>query len=174
VALELALDNWRWAGVPFFLRAGKRLPKRVTELSIHFKQVPYRLFHDADVKELQPNLLSFQIQPDEGIALKVSAKPPGPKVRVQPVSMNFSYGTSFGVEPPEAYERLLLDCMKGDATLFTRSDEIEAAWGVLEPVFQSWKGPKAPPVFSYEAGTWGPKAADELIQNRIEQSWRRL
>lgn len=176
VGMELAIDNWRWAGVPFYLRAGKRLPKRVTEISIHFKNVPYTLFRDQNVKSMKSNILSFQIQPDEGIALKISSKPPGPQVRVQTVNMNFSYGTSFGIEPPEAYERLILDCMRGDATLFTRDDEIEEAWAFLEPVFQAWreKSGKTPPVYGYEAGTWGPAVADELLSKRIGQGWRRL
>ncbi len=176
VALEFTLDNWRWAGVPFFLRAGKRLPKRVTEISIHFRNVPHTLFREQDVKKVKPNILSFQIQPDEGISLKFSSKPPGPQVRVQAVNMNFSYGTSFGIEPPEAYERLLLDCMRADPTLFTRDDEIEQAWDLLEPVLGAWaeKGNKAPPIFGYEAGTWGPDSADKLLQTRIGQNWRRL
>lgn len=177
VALEMTIDNWRWAGVPFYLRAGKRLPKRVTEISIHFKNVPHTLFQGQDVTAVKPNILSFQIQPDEGIALKFSSKPPGPQVRVQSVNMNFSYGTSFGIEPPEAYERLLLDCMKGDATLFTRDDEIEQAWDYLEAVFQAWgvtKGVSAPPVYGYEAGTWGPDVADDLLHRRIGHGWRRL
>jgi len=174
VALELAIDSWRWAGVPFYLRAGKRLPKRVTEVSIHFKNVPYRLFQDEDVRQIAPNVLSFQIQPDEGIALKISAKPPGPQVRVQRVNMDFSYSTSFGQEPPEAYERLLLDAMRGDATLFTRSDEIEQAWDLLQPIQQVWADARKPPVYGYEAGTWGPAAADELLISRVQQPWRRL
>lgn len=176
VALEMAIDNWRWAGVPFFLRAGKRLAKRVTEISIHFHNVPHTLFKDEDVKKVKPNILSFQIQPDEGITLKISSKPPGPRVRVQPVNMNFSYGTSFGVEPPEAYERLILDCMKADATLFTRNDEIEQAWDYLDPILQCWseRGPSAPPVYGYEAGTWGPDVADEMLVRKISQGWRRL
>jgi glucose-6-phosphate 1-dehydrogenase len=177
VAIELALDNWRWAGVPFFLRSGKRLAKRITDISIHFKNVPYRLFQNEDVRELSPNVLSFQIQPDEGISLKISAKPPGPQVRVQPVNMDFSYGASFGVEPPEAYERLLLDAMRGDATLFTRSDEIEEAWSLLKPIQDAWedKSPgKSQPIYGYEAGSWGPIAADELVQSRVGKPWRRL
>lgn len=176
VAMELAIDNWRWAGVPFYLRAGKRLPKRVTDISIHFKNVPHRLFQDQDVKSLSPNILSFQIQPDEGISFKISSKPPGPRVRVQTVNMNFSYGTSFGVSAPEAYERLLLDGMRGDATLFTRDDEIEQAWDILENVFKAWEKPEgqAPAVYGYEAGSWGPTAADELIQRKVKNGWRRL
>ena len=174
VALELSIDNWRWAGVPFYIRAGKRLPKRVTEISIHFRQVPYLLFKNEAVRSLKPNILSFQIQPDEGISFKISSKPPGPKVKVQTVNMDFSYGTSFGVEAPEAYERLLLDGMRGDATLFTRNDEIEEAWDLLEAVFGAWSSKTPPPVFGYEAGTWGPGAADELLVKRLKQGWRRL
>jgi glucose-6-phosphate 1-dehydrogenase len=176
VAMELSLDNWRWAGVPFYVRAGKRLPKRVTEISVHFKNVPHLLFKGENVQSLRPNILSFQIQPDEGISFKISSKPPGPKVRVQQVNMDFSYGTSFGVDAPEAYERLLLDGMRGDATLFTRNDEIEEAWDLLENVFAAWNPETghAPPVFGYEAGTWGPSASDELLLKRIPQGWRRL
>ena len=174
-ALELMIDNWRWAGVPFFLRAGKRLPKRVTEISIYFKHVPHTLFEGEDVRVLEPNVLSFEIQPDEGIALRMSSKPPGPQVRVQPVNMNFSYGTSFGIQPPEAYERLLLDCMRGDATLFTRNDEIEEAWRLMDPILEVWENKSSQiPVHGYEAGTWGPQAADELIRKRIGRPWRRL
>lgn len=176
VAMELAIDNWRWAGVPFYLRSGKRLPKRITEISVHFRSAPHRLFQDEEVDFMRPNILSFQIQPDEGISMKISSKPPGPKVQVHTVNMEFSYGTSFGVEPPEAYERLLLDCMRGDATLFTRNDEIEQAWDLLAPIFQAWdpgQG-RVPPVFGYEAGTWGPQAADELLHQRLSRGWRRL
>ncbi len=176
VAMELSIDNWRWAGVPFFVRAGKRLAKRVTEISVHFKNVPHLLFKNEDVGSLRPNILSFQIQPDEGIAFKILSKPPGPKVRVQSVNMEFAYGTSFGVEAPEAYERLLLDGMRGDATLFTRDDEIEEAWDLLENIFRAWKRKEGttPPVFGYEAGSWGPSAADELLLKKVRQGWRRL
>jgi glucose-6-phosphate 1-dehydrogenase len=176
VAMELFLDNWRWANVPFYLRAGKRLAKRVTEISIHFKNVPHRLFQDQDLSSLRPNILSFQIQPDEGIALKISSKPPGPKMRVQTVNMDFSYGASFGVSAPEAYERLLLDAMRGDATLFTRADEIEQAWGVLKPILAAWsaEGEEAPPIYGYEAGSWGPESAESLLERKIGRGWRRL
>lgn len=176
VAMELAVENWRWAGVPFFIRAGKRLPKRVTEISIHFKSVPHRIFQDEDVQKVSPNILSFQIQPDEGISFKMSCKPPGPRVRVQSVNMDFSYGTSFGVSAPEAYERLLLDGMRGDATLFTRDDEIEQAWEILDTTLKAWAPDAAnpPPIFGYEAGTWGPAAADELVMKKVRQGWRRL
>ncbi len=176
VALELYVDNWRWAGVPFFVRSGKRMPKRVTEISIHFRCAPHRLFQDEQVDMLRPNILSFQIQPDEGISIKFSSKPPGPRVQVQTVNMEFSYGASFGIEPPEAYERLLLDCMRGDATLFTRDDEIEEAWDVITPILATWaeRGERGNPVYGYEAGTWGPQAADELLVRTIEHGWRRL
>ena len=175
VGLELAIDNWRWAGVPFYVRAGKRLSKRVTDISIFFRKAPHTLFQGEDVDVLRSNVLSFQIQPDEGISLKMSCKPPGPKVRVQQVQMDFSYGTSFGVEPPEAYERLILDCMRGDATLFTRDDEIEEAWDLLSPIFNVWseKGSRCP-VYGYDAGSWGPKAAEEMIANTFGRGWRRL
>jgi glucose-6-phosphate 1-dehydrogenase len=176
IALELAIDNWRWAGVPFFVRAGKRLAKRVTEISIHFKNVPYLLFREEDVQSPSPNILSFQIQPDEGISISVSSKPPGPKIQVQTVNMDFRYGTSFGVEPPEAYERLLLDCMRGDATLFTRDDEIEQAWEIVQPILESWtgEGGHIPEMHSYEAGSWGPAEADQLLIKHVKRGWHRL
>ncbi len=176
VAMELAIDNWRWAGVPFFVRAGKRLAKRVTDISVHFRQVPYRLFQGQDVGSISQNILSFQIQPDEGITFRLSSKPPGPQVRVQTVNMNFSYGTSFAVGAPEAYERLLLDAMRGDPTLFTRDDEIEQAWDMLETTLNAWQldNREAPPVHGYEAGTWGPPAAEELMMRKMKRNWRRL
>ena len=176
VAMELAIDNWRWAGVPFFIRAGKRVAKRVTDISIHFRQVPYRLFQGQDVGNISQNILSFQIQPDEGITFRFSSKPPGPQVRVQAVNMNFSYGTSFAAGAPEAYERLLLDAMRGDPTLFTRNDEIEQAWDILESTIQAWNpnNKDAPPVHGYEAGTWGPPAAEELMMRKLKRNWRRL
>lgn len=167
-ACELYIDNWRWAGVPFYIRAGKRVAKRITDISIQFRQVPFLLFQDQDVKEIAPNVLSFQIQPDEGITFRMNSKPPGPRVRVQNVNMDFSYGTSFGVSAPEAYERLLMDGMRGDATLFTRDDEIEQAWDILDPVL------KMREITDYESGTWGPKAADDLIKRKVKNGWRRL
>lgn len=173
-AMQVAIDNWRWAGVPIFLRAGKRLAKRVTDISIFFRQVPFGLFSNH-VEQVAENVLSFQIQPDEGIALKFVAKPPGSRVRIQPVNMEFSYGSSFGVEAPDAYERLLLDAMKGDATLFTRKDEIEAAWSYVSPIIDSWKEPGAgAPVSSYDAGSWGPYEAERLLFEGAGKGWRRL
>ena len=169
-ALKVYVDNWRWADVPFYIRAGKRLPKRVTDISIHFRQAPYPLFSRLGVK-MQPNVLAIRIQPDEGISLKFDSKVPGPAVRTAPVTMEFRYATSFGAEPPEAYERLLLETMLGDATLFARRDEIETAWAWLDPLLQRWARDPRPPHF-YPAGTWGPEEADTLIEGDGRR-WRR-
>lgn len=173
VALKLEIDNWRWSGVPIYIRAGKRLPKRITEITIFFNKAPDSLFKGRQVGELEHNVLSIQVQPKEGMSLRISSKPPGPRMRVRPVEMDFTYDSSFGVASPEAYERLLLDVMKGDATLFTRNDEIEESWDLLAPIFKEWEGPNTPPVYEYEAGTWGPSAADELIGS-TKDSWRKL
>ncbi len=173
VALKLEIDNWRWSGVPIYIRAGKRLPKRITEITIFFNKAPDSLFKGRQVGELEHNVLSIQVQPKEGMALRISSKPPGPRMRVRPVEMDFTYDSSFGVASPEAYERLLLDVMKGDATLFTRNDEIEESWDLLAPIFKEWAGANPPPVHHYEAGTWGPSAADQLI-NSTKDSWRKL
>ena len=173
VALKLEIDNWRWSGVPIYIRAGKRLPKRITEITIFFNKAPDSLFKGRQVGELEHNVLSIQVQPKEGMSLRISSKPPGPRMRVRPVEMDFTYDSSFGVASPEAYERLLLDVMKGDATLFTRNDEIEESWDLLAPIFKEWEGENSPPVHRYEAGTWGPAAADELI-NSTKDSWRKL
>ena len=169
-ALKVYIDNWRWADVPFYIRAGKRLPKRVTDIAIHFRHAPYPLFRRLGVKT-QPNVLAIRIQPDEGISLKFDSKLPGPAVRTAPVTMEFRYATSFGAEPPEAYERLLLETMLGDATLFARRDEIEAAWGWLDPLLKKWANDPMPPEL-YASGTWGPDAADELIE-KDGRKWRR-
>ncbi|HZE72999.1 MAG TPA: glucose-6-phosphate dehydrogenase [Pyrinomonadaceae bacterium] len=171
VALKLYLDDWRWAGVPFYLRSGKRLQKRITEIAIQFKEVPHRLFVDAD-SPLQPNVLVIRIQPNEGITLRFGAKLPGPAMRIRWVSMDFRYGSSFGVKPPEAYERLLLDCMLGDSTLYARRDMVERGWEIVMPILNAWKKP-APDFPNYEAGSWGPKAAFELIE-RDGRAWRKL
>jgi glucose-6-phosphate 1-dehydrogenase len=173
VALKLEIDNWRWSGVPIYIRAGKRLPKRITEITIFFNKAPDSLFKGRQVGELEHNVLSIQVQPKEGMSLRISSKPPGPRMRVRPVEMDFTYDSSFGVASPEAYERLLLDVMKGDATLFTRNDEIEESWDLLAPIFKEWETANPPPVYQYEAGTWGPSAADELI-NSTKDSWRKL
>lgn len=173
VALKLEIDNWRWSGVPIYIRAGKRLPKRITEITIFFKRPPETLFQGRAV-ELEQNVLAIQVQPNEGISLKISSKPPGPRMRVRPVVMDFNYGNSFGIASADAYERLILDAMKGDPTLFTRDDEIEEAWGLLEPVFSAWRASEdAPPLYDYKAGTWGPSAAAGLLLPDGHR-WRRL
>jgi glucose-6-phosphate 1-dehydrogenase len=172
VAMKLHIDNWRWAGVPFYLRVGKRLPKRATEVAITFKTAPLHLFHGGAGEEPAPNLLVLRIQPDEGISLRFGAKVPGTRADVRPVNMDFRYGSSFGIEAPEAYERLLLDAMLGDPTLFTRWDSVEAAWALLTPVLDAWRDGASPLQF-YEAGTWGPPAADTIIE-RDEATWHRM
>ncbi|HEV2357671.1 MAG TPA: glucose-6-phosphate dehydrogenase [bacterium] len=170
-AMRLFLDSWRWAGVPFYLRTGKRLPKRATEIAVQFKQAPLPLFREGG---REPNLLTLNIQPDEGISLRFIAKAPGTAMSLRPVNMGFQYGTAFGGEELNAYERLLLDCMLGDPTLFTRRDEVEAAWELFEPVLSWWeKSDPPPPVLLYEAGTWGPEAARPLVE-RDGRRWRRL
>jgi len=170
-ALKLYLDNWRWAGVPFYIRSGKRLQKHVTEIAIQFKEVPHRLFTDSD-SPLQPNVLVIRIQPNEGISLRFAAKLPGQALRIRSVNMDFRYGSSFGVKPPEAYERLRLDCMRGDSTLYARRDMVERGWEIVTPILEAWKKP-APDFPNYEAGSWGPQASFELIE-RDGREWRKL
>jgi glucose-6-phosphate 1-dehydrogenase len=173
VALRVFIDNWRWSGVPFYLRTGKRLPKRSSEVAIQFKNVPNVLFnHHPDVP-IEPTVLSLQIQPEEGLSLRISSKLPGPKVRIYPVKMNFNYGTSFGGSTPEAYERLLLDVMAGDATLFMRRDAVEAAWEFVMPILDHWDQSHDRFLPQYQAGTWGPNEADRLIEADGRQ-WRTL
>jgi len=174
LGLKLFVDNWRWAGVPFYIRAGKRLPKRVTEIAIVFRQPPLALFPTTDGSHLEPNVLSISIQPDEGISLKFGSKVPGPQadLRIRPVEMDFRYGTSFGFAAPDAYERLLLDAMLGDATLFTRRDEVEAAWAFVTSIIEGWARSKPPRFPNYEAGTWGPDEADDFME-RDGRRWRR-
>ena len=178
-ALEVRIDNWRWAGVPFYLRTGKRLPKRVSEISIQFKLPPLHLFKtvecEGNVCELigqQPNTLIFGIQPSETISLAFATKRPGMQYQIHPVTMNFNYQQAFAdVTMPEAYERLLLDVLRGDSTLFMRNDELKAAWQFVTPILEEWeKSPQAPK--SYPAGTWGPTAADALLQ-RSGRAWRK-
>ena len=170
-ALKLYFDNWRWAGVPFYLRSGKHLQKQVTEIAIQFKEVPQRLFDDSDAP-LQPNVLVIRIQPNEGISLRFGAKLPGQALRIRSVNMDFRYGSSFGVKAPEAYERLLLDCMLGDSTLYARRDMVERGWEIVTPILEAWKKP-APDFPNYEAGSWGPQAATKLIE-RDGREWRKL
>ncbi|HLZ23058.1 MAG TPA: glucose-6-phosphate dehydrogenase [Ktedonobacterales bacterium] len=173
VALKLLIENWRWAGVPFYLRTGKRLSKRITEVAIQFKRPPYLLFRGTGADQMQPNVLSLRIQPNEGISLLFSAKVPGQEMQIRTVNMDFLYGSSFGVEPPEAYERLLLDSMLGDSTLFTRIDETELAWQFVDAVERGWARQSLAKLPQYEPGTWGPKEADALIE-RDGRTWRRL
>jgi glucose-6-phosphate 1-dehydrogenase len=173
VALKMLVDNWRWAGVPFYLRTGKRLPKRETEIAITFKRAPLALFQSADADGMPPNVLSMRIQPDEGISLKIVAKAPGQAVQIQPVHMDFRYGSQFSRQSPEAYERLLLDVMLGDPTLFTRRDEVEAEWTIISPILDEWASGLPSQFPNYEAGTWGPKAAIELVR-RDGHAWRKV
>jgi glucose-6-phosphate 1-dehydrogenase len=169
VAMRLFADNWRWAGVPFYLRAGKRMTKRVTEIALRFREVPHRLFEHGKV----PNTLALRIQPDEGITLKFETKVPGPQPRIQPVSMEFRYGTSFGRQPPEAYERLILDAILGDSTLFIRRDEVEASWAYVDSLMEVWQADRDRALPQYTSGTWGPDEADGLLRGE-GRSWRRL
>jgi len=164
--------------VPFFLRTGKRLPRRLTEIAVQFKLPPMQLFRTVecegdfcDLGEAKPSVLVFRIQPDEGISLSFSAKRPGMQLDLHPVEFEFAYGNSFNAELPEAYERLLLDALRGDATLFMRSDELEAAWEFVTPILEAWQG-SLPPFPNYAAGTWGPTEADRLIDGRLG-GWRR-
>jgi len=173
VALKLSIDNWRWADVPFYIRTGKHMPKRVTEITIQFRRAPFVLFRDTPVDQLLPNLLTLHIQPDEGISLRFGAKVPGPIVRVGGVNMNFEYKDYFGTEPSTGYERLLYDCMIGDATLFQRSDMVEAGWSVVEPLLDVWRALPARNFPNYAAGSWGPREAEELMR-RDGRAWRRI
>jgi len=173
VALRINIDNWRWADVPVYMRVGKRLPKSATEISVHFKKAPAVLFNKETVK-IDQNVLVIRIQPDEGISLRMLAKIPGTSLRIEPVKMDFHYGTSFGKASPEAYERLLLDAMGGDATLFARRDEVEEAWSFIDPIEETWHAKNdAPELYFYPAGSWGPEAADDLLA-RDGHAWRRL
>ena len=175
VAARLRLDTWRWAGVPFFVRVGKRLPKRVTEIAIQFRSAPTQLFSGDAAAGLPPNanLLALRIQPDEGISLAFEAKAPGMRVRLQPVKMDFRYGSSFGQPPPEAYERLLLDAMLGDSTLYTRADEVEHAWRFVDSILAGWRQSPPPAFPNYAASSWGPAEADRLMEG-TGAKWRRL
>jgi len=170
VALKLNIHSWRWDGVPFYIRSGKRMPKRATEIAVHFRPLPHSLFGQGASR---PNVLVVRVQPQEGIALRFSAKVPGERYRPRTVSMDFRYGTAFGAASPEAYERLLLDAMRGDQTLFTRKDEVEAAWKIVGSVLKVTESSEFPQPNSYEAGTWGPKEADELLA-ADGRAWRRL
>src|SRR5262245_29065841 len=178
VALRAEVESWRWAGVPFLLRTGKRLPRRVTEVAIQFKLPPLQLFQTVecegdfcDLTEAQPAVLAFRIQPDEGISLSFSAKRPGMRLDLHPVRFEFDYDQSFHEPLPEAYQRLLLDALRGDATLFMRSDELEAAWEFITPILEAWREAPAPEFPNYAAGTWGPAEANRLAES-CPGGWR--
>jgi glucose-6-phosphate 1-dehydrogenase len=172
-AIKLMVDNWRWKGVPFYLRTGKRLPKKLTEISIHFKEVPHLMFQSA-AQQMNHNVLALRIQPDEGISMRFEVKTPGNSLRTRSVDMDFRYDAAFGQPNTEAYGRLVVDCMLGDQTLFTRADEVEASWRIMTPLLEAWDAPADPNAIPmYEAGTWGPVEA-ELLLNKDGRRWRRF
>jgi glucose-6-phosphate 1-dehydrogenase len=163
-AVRFLVDNWRWQGVPFYLRSGKRMPRKVSEISIQFKKAPQLLFMNPDTGEIRPNVLVIRIQPDEGLSLELEVKHPGTVIRTRPVRMEFLYENSFGtLRPPTAYEHLLLDGLSGDQTLFNRADEVEAAWSLVMPILEEWEAHPPPDFPNYKAGQWGPVAADRLL-----------
>jgi glucose-6-phosphate 1-dehydrogenase len=171
-ALRLNIANWRWSGVPFYLRTGKRLARKLTEIAVILKPVPHVAFQSSGSVGVQANQIIFTLQPDEGVSVSIGAKIPGSRMRIRPVNMEFRYGTSFVSESPEAYERLILDAMRGDPLLFTRNDEIEALWGIVDPILESWREDRTTPVAQYEAGSTGPAEADSLLSPG--HRWRRL
>jgi glucose-6-phosphate 1-dehydrogenase len=173
VGLKLSLDNWRWADVPFYIRTGKRMPTKHSTIIIEFKRAPFVLFRETGVERLRTNRIVLHIQPDEGITLHFGAKVPGPLVNVGPVDMDFNYSDHFGEQVATGYERLLYDCMIGDATLFQRADMVEAAWGIVTPILDVWNAIPARDFPNYEAGTWGPSEADELLQ-RDSRQWKNI
>jgi len=170
-ALKLFVDNWRWQGVPFYLRTGKRLPRQFSEVAIQFRTVPHRSFPPESSQDWHPSRLILSIQPEEGIVLGFQAKYPGPKMVLRPVEMQFGYQESFAVPSPDAYETLLWDVMNNDPTLFMRADQVEAAWQILMPVLEVWANTRPRGFSNYAAGSWGPKAADELLA-RDGHGWR--
>ncbi len=169
VALKFFIDNWRWAGVPFYIRTGKKLPTRVTEVVIHFKSVPHHLFDSAKSLSANNNQIIIRIQPDEGILIKFGMKTPGAGFNVQTVNMDFHYSDLANIKVPAAYERLLLDCMQGDATLYARGDAVEEAWKFVQPIINAWQNNPKIPIYGYPAGTWGPEEANNLIS---DAEWR--
>jgi glucose-6-phosphate 1-dehydrogenase len=171
-AVKLLVDTWRWQGVPFYLRTGKRMARRVTEIAIHFKLPPIRLFKDVNVGGLRPNSLVLRVQPDEGFSLQIESKVPGHDVNLQPVAMAYSYGTTLHELPFSAYETVLVDAMEGDMTLFTRGDQAEEAWRIVGPILDEWAAKPGREIPIYEAGSWGPEAADSLIA-ADGHTWRR-
>jgi glucose-6-phosphate 1-dehydrogenase len=170
-ALRLEVHNWRWAGVPIVLRTGKRLARKVTEIAVELKPVPHLAFQSSGSVGARPNQLILTVQPNEGVSLSLGAKIPGSRMRIRPVNMEFLYGTAFMSQSPEAYERLILDAMRGDATLFTRDDEVDAQWSIIDPILEAWKDGESPPA-TYEAGSTGPAEADALIGEG--RQWRSL
>jgi glucose-6-phosphate 1-dehydrogenase len=170
-ALRLEVDNWRWAGVPIYLRTGKRLTRKVTEIAIFLKPVPHLAFQQDGAVGVQPNQIVLTVQPNEGASISLGAKIPGTRMRIRPVNMEFLYGTAFMSESPEAYERLIMDAMRGDATLFTRDDEVVAQWKIVDPILEAWAD-QGGPIPQYEAGTQGPEEADELL--RQGHGWRAI
>jgi len=174
VGCKFMIDNWRWQGVPFYLRAGKKLNKRLTEVAIHFQPVPLCLFgRDEVCQRLDSNVLSLRIQPDEGIQFKFMTKQPGDDLFVSAVTMDFSYARAFAKQPPEAYERLFLDCMRGDATLFARRDGVEEQWELCDPILKAWDEDPTIPLGIYEPGSSGPTGANELLA-RDKRRWREI
>jgi glucose-6-phosphate 1-dehydrogenase len=171
-ALRLAVSNWRWAGVPFYLRTGKRLARKVTEIVVTLKPVPHMAFQSTGSVGVQQNQIILMVQPDEGVSVSVGAKIPGARMRIRPVHMEFHYGTSFVSQSPEAYERLILDAMRGEATLFTRNDEIEALWGIIDPILTAWHEDTSSDIPQYEPGSQGPEEAEQLLDEA--HTWRRL
>jgi glucose-6-phosphate 1-dehydrogenase len=169
-ALRLEVDNWRWAGVPMYLRTGKRLARKVTEIAVVLKPVPHLGFDQDGAEGVRPNTLVLGVQPNEGVSLSLGAKIPGTRMKIRAVNMEFLYGTAFLSQSPEAYERLILDAMRGDATLFTRNDEVEAQWRICDPIVKAWEQDKKTPLARYEAGTQGPAEASTIL--RGEDRWR--
>ena len=172
VALRMAINNWRWKGVPFYVRSGKRMARRVSEITVQFKRPPGILFTEGDRFDVASNLMVIRIQPDEGLAIVLNAKIPGLATRTQPVKMNFRYATTFGSNTPEAYERLILDAMVGDSTLFIRGDETEASWKLVTPVLEFWEASGKRGLETYPAGSWGPLASERLLWDN-GHAWRR-
>jgi glucose-6-phosphate 1-dehydrogenase len=171
-AIKLFIDNWRWESVPFYLRSGKAMASRVTEIAIQFKRPPLLLFKASAIEDVSPNVLVMRIQPDEGVSLTFEVKPPGPAIGICPLSLDFKYEQAFGSGPPEAYETLLEDCIEGDSTLFTRHDWVELAWSLMDPIIQTWQISKPRDFPNYEAGSWGPEESDAFIK-RDGRRWRR-
>jgi glucose-6-phosphate 1-dehydrogenase len=171
VAMKLHIDNWRWAGIPFYIRTGKKMPTRATEIVINFRPTPHHLFDTMDISLTKPNQLIIRIQPDEGLLLKLGLKEPGAGFNVQPVDLRFHYSDLSDTYVPTAYERLLLDCIQGDATLYARGDNVEQAWEFVQPILDEWTENPDFPLYGYPAGTWGPHESEKLIANEVN-GWR--